>query len=63
MALDKAIQHGKEHRKEYRHAQAVDKTCRNHGSCPYCLKNRMYQANKENEKAKDKERDFENENN
>ena len=34
MSLDKAIKHGKEHRKPYRGAKAVDKSCRNHGSCP-----------------------------
>jgi len=42
MALDKAIQHGKEHRKPYRKAKAIDKTCRNHGSCPYCEGNRKH---------------------
>ncbi|HOP08480.1 MAG TPA: hypothetical protein PLF13_14505 [candidate division Zixibacteria bacterium] len=36
MSLDKAIKHGKEHRKPYRGAKAVDKSCRNHGSCPAC---------------------------
>lgn len=42
MALDKAIQHGKEHRKPYRKSKAIDKTCRNHGSCPYCKANRKH---------------------
>ena len=36
MSLDKAIEHHKEHRKPYRGAKAVDPTCRNHGTCPYC---------------------------
>ena len=36
MSLDKAIAHGKEKRKPYRGAKAVDATCRNHGSCPHC---------------------------
>ncbi len=31
MSLDKAIQHGKEHRKPYRGAKAIDPWCRNHG--------------------------------
>ena len=31
MALDKAIQHGKEHRKPYTRGKAIDRTCRNHG--------------------------------
>lgn len=45
MALDKAIEHGKEKRKRYRRAKAVDRSCRNHGSCPYCRSNRLH-ANK-----------------
>lgn len=36
MSLDKAIAHGKEKRKPYYGAKAVDATCRNHGSCPHC---------------------------
>jgi len=47
--LDKSIQHGKEKRKQYRKPKAVDKTCRNHGSCPYCKANRTA---KEKEKEK-----------
>ena len=35
MSLDKAIKSGKEHRKPYRKAKAVDPTCRNHGTCPW----------------------------
>ena len=42
MSLDKAIRHGKEHRKPYEGAKAVDKTCCNHGDCPYCLGNRLH---------------------
>ena len=42
MSLDKAIEHGKEHRKKYRGAKAMDRSCRNHGDCPYCLGNRLY---------------------
>lgn len=40
--LDKAIEHGKEKRKPYRGAKKVDHTCRNHGSCPYCRRNRKF---------------------
>ena len=32
MSLDKAIEHGKEKRRPYRGAKAIDATCRNHGS-------------------------------
>ena len=42
MSLDKAIEHGKEHRKAYRKSQAIDMSCRNHGSCPYCYGNRFH---------------------
>ena len=46
MSLDKAIEHGKEHRKKYRGAKAMDRSCRNHGDCPYCLGNRLYKYKK-----------------
>ena len=42
MSLDKAIKHGKEHRKEYRGSKVIDKTCRNHGGCKWCEKNRKH---------------------
>lgn len=42
MSLDKAVDHGKERRKPYRGAKAVDATCRNHGSCDWCRKNRLH---------------------
>lgn len=45
MSLDKAIKHGKEHRKPYRGSKAFDKSCRNHGGCPCCEGNRMHSTN------------------
>lgn len=42
MALDKAIKHGKEHRKPYYGSKAFDATCRNHGGCPWCEGNRKH---------------------
>lgn len=42
MSLDKAIKHGKEKRKLWRGAKAVDPSCRNHGDCPWCRKNRKH---------------------
>jgi len=42
MALDKAIKAGKEKRKPYWGAKAVDRTCRNNGSCPWCKDNRTH---------------------
>ena len=52
MSLDKAIKHGKEYRKEYKGAKAVDKTCRNHGSCEWCKGNRMHKVKKELERCR-----------
>lgn len=52
MTLDKAIEHGKEKRKPYRHAKAVDERCRNHGGrrhtwqCEWCLGNRTHKNKK-----------------
>ncbi len=42
MSLDKAIEHGKEHRKPYRGSKSIDKTCRNHGGCQWCEENRKH---------------------
>lgn len=42
MSLDKAIEYGKEKRKPYRGAKAIDPSCRNHGSCPWCEENRKH---------------------
>ena len=42
MALDKAIEHGKEKRKPYRGSKAFDCTCRNHGTCEWCKGNREH---------------------
>lgn len=50
--LDKAIEHGKEHREPYRGAKACDRSCRNHGSCDWCRANRNYRNIKLEEKTK-----------
>lgn len=52
MSLDKAIEHGKEKRKPYAGAKAVDCTCRNHGSCEWCRSNRLYQQLKMEEASR-----------
>lgn len=49
MGLDKAIAHGKEHRKSYRKAKSVSVDCRNHGACPYCRHTRTYHKRKTEE--------------
>ena len=51
MSLNKAIEHKKEHRKPYKGSKAIDKTCRNHGGCPWCEENRKYQSLKEQERC------------
>lgn len=42
MSLDKAIKHGKEHRKPYEGSKAFFRSCRNHGICPFCMGNRLH---------------------
>lgn len=46
MSLDKAIEHGKEHRKPYTGCEAIDRSCRPHGGCPWCEANRKYRIDK-----------------
>lgn len=46
MSLDKAIEYGKEKRKPYIKAKAVDKQCRNNGLCEYCKGNRTFKNKK-----------------
>jgi len=53
--LDKAIEHGKERRKPYRGAKAVDSSCCNHRGCPYCERNRTYKNIKQLQSAIEKE--------
>lgn len=51
MSLDKAVQHGKEYRKPYTGGKAIDRTCRNHGSCDYCRENRLHASKVQQEIA------------
>lgn len=46
MSLDKSITHGKEHRKPYRGAKAIERICRNHGGCGWCKENRTHKNDK-----------------
>jgi hypothetical protein len=59
MSLDKAIEHGKEHRKQYGQrrdfCKLIDYRCRNHGDCLYCKRNRLYNNKKREEKAEVKD--------
>lgn len=58
MSLDKAIASGKEHRKPYRGSKAIDRSCRNHGTCQWCQDNRQYKNKKDLEKSLDKLREL-----
>ncbi len=57
MSLDKAIEHGKEHRKPYygKRGPAIDPSCRKHGigGCPACRGSRTIQTKRVNVKAND----------
>jgi hypothetical protein len=49
--LDKAILHGKEHRKPYYGSKSYSCSCRNHGGCPWCEGNRLYNTKRKLEKS------------
>ena len=49
--LDKAIEHGHEHRKPYRGAKAIDKSCRNHGGDDWSVEDRTHKYRKRIESA------------
>lgn len=53
MSFKKAIESGKEKRKEWSFAKSIDKRCRNHGGCTWCLGNRMHKYKKQMEKYKE----------
>ena len=60
MSLNKAIEHKKEKRKPYYGSKAIDKTCRNHGSCEWCEENRKHKHKKKEEAMKDRIIEYEN---
>lgn len=59
MGLEKAIEHGKEHRKPYKDSRAFDMSCRNHGTCDYCQGNRLYSSRKRAEAMRSREEEYE----
>lgn len=59
MSLDKAVQHGKEYRKPYTGGKAIDRTCKNHGSCDYCRENRLHASKVQQEIADAKLKEYE----
>ncbi len=65
MSMHKAIKSGKEHRVEYGtkgqpYCKAIDPSCRNHGSCPWCLGNRTNKEKNKDRLAKKEIQDFHN---
>jgi hypothetical protein len=58
MGMEKAIQSGKEHRKEYYGTKSFDRSCRCGGSCSYCQANRFYKNKKRLQSMLDKEKDM-----
>ena len=62
MSLDKAIEHGKEKRKPYKGAKAIDCTYRNHGSCEWCKSNRLYKQFKMDEASRQELEEMEDDN-
>ncbi|MCH1972597.1 hypothetical protein MCI89_09620 [Muricomes sp. OA1] len=63
MGLEKAIGHGKERRKSFSketgtYAKSIDYTCRNHGSCEWCLSNRIYKNKKRELSSKEQLKEF-----
>jgi len=59
MGLEKAIEHNKEHRKPYYGSKAIDCSCRNHGTCDWCKANRLISKTREENKIKDKLKEYE----
>ncbi len=52
MSLNKAIEHKKEKRKQYRGEKSIDSMCRNHKGCKWCEDNRTYKNRKRKEMYK-----------
>jgi hypothetical protein len=53
MAFDKRYPNRKDIRAPYRKSKRFDRTCRNHGSCPYCENNRLHNDRRRELAAKD----------
>ena len=53
MAFKLAYPNLKDWRRPYRRSKAVDGSCRNHGSCPYCRGNREHATRQREDEALD----------
>jgi len=58
MSLDRAIQSGKEHRRQYWDSRRIDPSCRNHRGCGFCEGNRRVQQLRLSAEAHYDYRDF-----
>lgn len=59
MSLDKAINSGKEYRKNYFGSKRFDRSCRNHGNCGYCENNRNFCSEKRKLACEEQEKEVE----
>lgn len=59
MSLDKAINSGKEYRKNYFGSKRFDRSCRNHGNCGYCENNRNFCSEKRKLACEEQENEVE----
>ena len=57
--LDKAIRSGREHRRPYRGAKAIDRSCRNHGDDPWDRDNRLHTRKKRKLQQEDEYEEYE----
>lgn len=47
MSFENFYPNRKDQRKPYRKSKAFDRTCRNHGSCPYCESGRKHRERRQ----------------
>ena len=59
MSFDKAYPNRKDWRKPYvRRSGQSDRSCRNHGSCPYCENNRLFRVRQMQMRGQEQLHDF-----
>lgn len=58
MSLNKSIVHGKERRKPYQGAKAIDRACWNHGSFWWCKGNRIYNSGQREDQQAQKLKEY-----
>jgi len=61
MSLEKAILHGKDHRKPFFRSERFDSSCRPHGSCGWCFNRRMHKHRRQKLAAEQSFKDFQEE--